>query len=140
MELSPFYILVLRGPSLTVEAYNPRHARLLENRPVLGHPLDEVIDLFWEGGIEIVHLARDAYRLDKLQSAHRIHTHLSQAQQQASETSESYFSYTLVPSHDPGGKVDGVIIYAIDETEERLREVEEEHDQLQLIFNNSISR
>lgn len=136
IELSPFYILALRGPSLIVEAYNPRHARLPENRPVQGRPLDEVIDLFWESGFEIIHLARDAYRLDRVQAAHRIQTHLTQTHHQTDTPEESYFSYTIVPAHDPAGKVDGVIIYALDETEERLREAEAEHERLQLIFEN----
>ena len=38
-ELAPFYILVLRGPNLIVEAYNSRYASLIENRPVQGRPL-----------------------------------------------------------------------------------------------------
>jgi two-component system CheB/CheR fusion protein len=42
IELAPFYILVLRGPSLNVEACNTRYARLLAGREYLGRPVDEV--------------------------------------------------------------------------------------------------
>ncbi|MBV9229499.1 MAG: PAS domain-containing protein, partial [Chloroflexi bacterium] len=136
VELAPFYILVLRSPTLIVEAYNPRYARLLENRAVLGRPLDEVIDLFWETGMEIVHLTRDAYRLDKVQIIPRMLTYPPKSQDGQKEPTENYFTYTIVPSHDALGKVDGVLIYAVDETEQHLREVEEEREQLKLIFNN----
>lgn len=135
VELAPFSILVLRGPSLIVEAYNPRYARLLEKRTVLGRPLDEVIDLFWEAGIEIVHVARDAYRLDKVQSTHRLLTHVIQSSHQQDTPTEAYFRYTIIPSHDSFGKVDGVLLYALDETEERLRTIEEERAHLKMIFD-----
>jgi len=129
VELSPFYILVLRGPSLIVEAYNPRHARSIEAQSVQGRPLDEVIDLFWEAGIEIVHLARDAYRLDKVHTMPRMLTHLPGTQDLYGRQVDAYFTYTIVPSHDTNGKVDGVIIYALDETEKRSQEAEEERVQ-----------
>ncbi|HWS84212.1 MAG TPA: CheR family methyltransferase [Ktedonobacteraceae bacterium] len=135
VELAPFYILVLRGPSLIVDAYNPRYARLMENRPVQGRPLDEVVDLFWGAGVEMVHLARDTYRLDTPQSTRREPTYLPK-QDASGEQTKSYFTYTAVPSHSTDGKVDGVVIYAVDETQKRLREVEEEYERLQLIFNN----
>ncbi len=129
VELSPFYILVLRGPSLIVEVYNPRHARSIEAQSVQGRPLDEVIDLFWEAGVEIVHLARDAYRLDKVHTMPRMLTHLPGTQDLYGGQVEAYFTYTIVPSHDTNGKVDGVIIYTLDETEKRSQEAEEERVQ-----------
>jgi two-component system CheB/CheR fusion protein len=136
VELAPFYILVLRGPTLIIEAYNPRYAHLVDARSVQGRPLDEVIDLFWEAGVEIVHLARDAYRTDKTQTTPRILTRLPRVQDLHGEQIESYFTYTIVPSHDSSGRVDGVIIYALDETEKRSREAEEERERLRLIFDN----
>lgn len=136
VELAPFYIMVLRGPTLVIEAYNPRYARLLEGRSAQGRPLDEVLDLFWETGVEIVHLARDAYRLDTILTSSRMLTYLPKTGDAAGGHIESYFVYTIVPSHDTNDKVDGVIIYALDETEKRLQEVEEERERLRLIFNN----
>ncbi len=135
VELAPFYILVLRGPSLLVEAYNPRNARLLEGKAVQiqGRPLDQIIDQLWENGVEIVHVARDAYRLDRVQHTPRILTYLPTAH---GRKQEAYFTYTIVPSHDPLGKVDGVILYAIDETAKHLHEVQEEIERIRLIFAN----
>ncbi|HEU5226533.1 MAG TPA: CheR family methyltransferase, partial [Ktedonobacteraceae bacterium] len=96
VELAPFYIMVLRGSNFTVEAYNPRYARLLENRMVRGRPLDEVIDLFWENGIEVVHLARDAYRLDKTQMTPRMLKHIPKSQKNQEHGPENYFIYTII--------------------------------------------
>jgi two-component system CheB/CheR fusion protein len=140
VELAPVYILVLRGPTLIVEAYNPRYARLLDARTVQGRPLDEVLDLFWESGVEIVHRARDAYRLDKVLTTPRMLTHLPAytptGHDPQGEQQEYYFTYTIVPSHDANNKVDGVIIYTLDETEQRWHEMEEERERLKLIFQN----
>ncbi|GHO58898.1 CheR family methyltransferase [Ktedonobacter robiniae] len=134
VALAPFYILVLRGPTLVIDAYNPRYAPLLEKRPVHGRALDEVLDIFFDQGIEMLHLARDAYRFDTVRTLERVL--LSQSGDEAGEQAEAYFTYTLVPSHDASGKVDGVIVYAIDETKKRLLEVEHEREQFELIFHN----
>ena len=134
VELAPFYILALRGPQLLVDAYNPRYARLLEGRTVLGQPLADVYELFWEAGIEGVRLAREVYQQDSTRTTPRLQTYMLNAQNGASER---YFSYTIVPSHDASGKVTGVIIYAVDETLQQERSVEEERERLKLIFENS---
>src|SRR6266487_948303 len=72
VELAPFYIMVLRGPSLIVEAFNPRYTGLLGDRVVQGRPLDEIFELFWEAGISIVRLAREVYQKDVVRTSPRI--------------------------------------------------------------------
>jgi two-component system CheB/CheR fusion protein len=136
VELAPLHILVLRGPSLIVEAYNPRYARLFEGKVVQGRPIDEVSDLFWKGGVEIVQRARDAYRLDQVQKTPRTLTYFPKSPGKPGEIKEIHFTYTIVPAHNSSGKVDSVILYAVDETEQCLHEVEEERERLQLIFEN----
>ena len=140
VELAPFYILVLRGPDLTVEAYNPRYDRLLVGPDVLRHRLEEVIDLFWEpkAGFALLHLARDVYVNKLSKTLSRVLTIIpANREEKREEQSKGYFSYTLVPSHDTSGRVDGVIIYALDETEQRARELQEELDQLKTVFANT---
>ena len=134
VELAPFYIMVLRGPGLIVEAFNPRYTKLLGGHVVQGRPLDEVFELFWDAGIAIVRLAREAYIQDSIRTTARTLIHLPKVNGKAID---SYFVYTIVPSHDAFGKVTGVVIYAVDETEERAREVEEESERLKLIFDNT---
>ncbi|HET9919977.1 MAG TPA: CheR family methyltransferase, partial [Ktedonobacteraceae bacterium] len=134
VELAPYYIMVLRGPSLLVEAFNPRYARLLEGRAIQGRPLQEGFDHFWEGGHEVVHLAHEAYTLDQVRTTSGILTRLPKVQ---GEFVEGYFVYTIVPSHDSNGKVSGVVIYAADETEQRAQAAEEQRRKLKLIFDNA---
>jgi len=133
VELAPFYIMVLRGPSLIVEAFNPRYTGLLGDRVVQGRPLDEIFELFWEAGISIVRLAREVYQKDVVRTSPRILIRF----QKVDETVENYFVYTIVPTHDAGGRVTGVVIYAVDETEQRAREIDAERERLRLIFDNA---
>ena len=134
VELSPFYIMVLRGPNLVIEACNPRFTRLLGSRVVQGRPLDEIFDVFWEAGRSIISLAREVYYHDAARTIPRMLIH---SQQEQNESVENYFMYTIVPTHDAAGKVSGVVIYAADETEQRAREIEEERTRLRLIFDHA---
>ncbi len=134
VELAPFYIMVLRGPHLVVEAFNPRYARLLEGQLIQGQPLAVTPELLWDGDVPIMRLAREAYQQDTVRTTSRMLTRLPKAQ---GGVVESYFVYTIVPSHDADGKVSGVIIYAVDETEQRAREAEEEREKLRSIFDNT---
>ena len=138
VELSPFYILVLRGPNLIVEAYNPSYTHLFEGHAAQGQPINEVMELFWEAelGLTLVQQAREVYQRDERRTIPRTHT---ASQQQTDEEEKSYFFYTLVPSHDVHGRVNGVIIYALDETEQHTREATEERMRLKLIFDNTSS-
>lgn len=122
VELAPYYMLVLRGPQLLVEAYNTRYARLLDGKGIQGRPIDEVSRLFWKGDLDIVNLAREVYRLDRAQTTPRTLTYLTGVTDAPERVQEAYFTYTIVPSHNAAGYVDGVILYAVDETEQRLRE------------------
>ncbi|HLZ62570.1 MAG TPA: CheR family methyltransferase [Ktedonosporobacter sp.] len=139
MEIAPFSILVLRSPRLIVEAYTPHHARHLAGQPIQGRPLDEVFDLFWraEEGVAIVQLAREVYRLDSTRTSPRIRTSIPTPSNGQNDPTESYVTFTLVPSHDAQNHVNGVIMYAVDETMQRAREIAKEREQLQLIFENA---
>ncbi len=134
VELAPFYIMVLRGPHLVVEAFNPRYARLIEGREIQDQPLEQVLELFWDAGTDMVSLAKQAYQEDKAYTSPRILTYLPRPE---GEPVESYLVYNVVPSHDANGKASGVIIYAADETEQRAREAEEQRERLKLIFDNT---
>ncbi len=134
VELGPYYIVVLRGPGLVVEAFNPRYAQFFEGQLVQGRPLQEIFEAFWEPGLALVRLALEAYYQDSVRTIPRMPTRLPDT---GSDAAESYFTYTIVPSHDARGKVSGVIIYATDETEQRAHEAEEEREKLKLIFDNA---
>ena len=108
IELAPFYVLVLRGPSLTVEACNTRYAKLLAGREYLGRPIDEVFR--GEELLGLVGVIRDAYWKDK-----RATTKLRLATGVMGTDSAAFdLAFTIVPMHDSAGKVDGVVVYAED--------------------------
>ncbi len=139
VELAPFSILVLRGPGLIVEAYNPHYTHVFEGREVLGFALEDVIDIFWEPrvGIALTRLAHEVYVEGTPQTTPRIQTVAPGIHEEMyQEQQETYFSYTVVPSHNAYGQVNGIIIYAADETKQHLREIKEEFEQLKAIFTN----
>jgi two-component system CheB/CheR fusion protein len=137
VALAPFYIMVLLGPRLIVEAYNPNYDRILGNREAYGKPLDEVMELFWniQLGKTLVRQAHEVYQHNETRTLPRVQ--MSSSSQEESE--ENFFVYTLSPSHDSYGRVNGVIIYALDETEQHTHEVRDERAQLKLIFDNTPS-
>lgn len=103
-----------------------------------GQPLDEVMNLFWDTrlGMTLMRQAREVYQRDEVRTIPRVITpHL----EQQDDVEESYFVYTLSPSHDAHGNVDSVIIYTLDKTEQRTHEMHEERTQLKLIFDNTPS-
>ncbi len=136
-ELAPFYILVLRGPALLVEAFNPGYGNLLEGRVMQGRPLDEVFDHFWEGGPEVVRLAHEAFLHDEVRTTPPLPTSLPGTR--STPSIEGYLVYTIVPSHDASGRASGVIIYATDETEQRAKAAEEQRQRLKLVIDNASS-
>ena len=134
IELAPFHCMVLRGPDLLVEAFHPGYARRPEAQKSLGQPLEEVYQYFWAGAGEGVRLAREVYQHNDARSLPRVRI---SSPEKADDARESYVGYTMIPSHDTAGRVSGVIIYAIDETVQRAREIEEEREKLKLLLDNT---
>ena len=109
VALAPFYILVLRGPGLQVEAYNPRLAAFFEGRDVMGHSIEEV---FTESSLtDLVGLIREAYRQDKTLTSQR---KLQTAPDKQERAATAELAFVIVPTHDSNGKVDGIIVYGDD--------------------------
>jgi two-component system CheB/CheR fusion protein len=132
VELAPAYILSLRGPSLSVEAFNTRASGLLGGREVIGQPFAEI---FHELELaDLVNLAREAYRDGQSRTSPRIRTRLPD---ERGKTIESYFVYTIVPARDSEGKVDGLVIYAEDVTGLQAREAAERREHLKIMIENA---
>jgi two-component system CheB/CheR fusion protein len=110
VELAPFNVVVLRGPNLLIEATNPRYVQQLQGSSVMGRFLEETIELLGNSTPELVNLSREAYQENK---PRRLHKASGYRLNEKGETIEGLFNYTIVPSHDAGGKVAGVIIYAV---------------------------
>jgi two-component system CheB/CheR fusion protein len=125
IELAPFFIMVLRGPNLLVEACNFRYASLLQGRKIQGWPLDEVANAFGEASEMVMQLAHEAYQHDVVRTTPSIRIPMPQGDH---GPSERYLVYTIVPSHDVSRKVSGLVIYAMEETQQQASQVEEERE------------
>jgi signal transduction histidine kinase len=134
VELAPFTVLVLRGPRLLVEAFTPHFAPTIEVGEVQNRSIDEIFDHFWQDGAPLVRLIHEVYSQNVTRTTARV---LSRVVQQDGAQGERYVVYTLVPSHDATGRVSGVLIYALDETERLLKEAEEERKRLRMIFEHT---
>ena len=105
--LSPVAMLVLRGPTLLVESFNPRFARMLDGREASNRPLDEV---FPEPGMsDFVTRVREAFRQDVVRAEVLQRT---PGQDTVGEAMVTPYAYTIAPIHDSQGKVDGVVVFA----------------------------
>ncbi|HEU0003185.1 MAG TPA: ATP-binding protein, partial [Ktedonobacteraceae bacterium] len=133
IELAPFSILMLRGPRLLVEAFTPRYTPPVDARAVQNRPLDEVFDHFWQDGAPVVRLVHEVYQQNAMRTTSRMPTRVMKD----GVPVERYVVYTLVPSHDATGRVSGVLLYAVDETERLVKEAEEERARLRMIFDNT---
>ncbi|HEX8683063.1 MAG TPA: CheR family methyltransferase [Ardenticatenaceae bacterium] len=114
VQLAPFYITVLKGRELAVEAFNPRYARLLEGRTILGESFASVTEHFYGVDQTVIDLAREVYHTDTTRTTRRVLTDLPN---ERGEMREHHLVYTLVPTHDLVGRVNGVVIYGVDEPE-----------------------
>ncbi|HEY0543910.1 MAG TPA: CheR family methyltransferase [Pyrinomonadaceae bacterium] len=113
----PLYIMMLKGPELLVENFNPRYERLFGGREIKNRSFEEIFS-----GAEMeqfVETVRKAYKEDQTLTTPRMLTHVPD---EKGEPVESYFIHTIIPIHDSAGKVGGVFIYTENATERDTRE------------------
>jgi two-component system CheB/CheR fusion protein len=110
VEQAPFYMMLLRGPELLVEAHHGRFGGQQAGQQAQGRPLSDVADHFWNGGGAVVDAVRASYQEDMVRTTAQISTYVEDQGAQ----SERQFVYTIVPSHNDTGAVDGIVLYAED--------------------------
>src|SRR5437763_3745931 len=111
IEHAPYYMLVMRGPSLLVERYNPRYRDLFGGSDNVGRPLEEVFG--GPGTDELVRLVRECYSRDRAMTTVRMSFRITgERGEQVND-----IVHTIIPVHDGEGKVDGIVIYAENVTE-----------------------
>jgi two-component system CheB/CheR fusion protein len=132
VELAPFYILVLHGPDLQIEAFNSRYARLLGARAVVNRPLAEIFTDRAQGSL--VPIVREVYRQDTVRTTSRM---LVNIPNEHGVPVPRYFIYTIVPTHEAGGKVDGVVLYADDLSAQLEHDAVERRENLKLMVERA---
>jgi two-component system CheB/CheR fusion protein len=132
VELGPFDVIVLRGPILIVEAATARAARGAGGREIMGRPFAEVFDE--PEMADLIGVINEAYQQGEV----KVTPHMRrQSPDEEGKGIERYFVYTIVPTHDSDGKVDGVVVYAEDVTERRAREALERLEQMKLMVEHA---
>src|SRR5262249_13695465 len=106
VELAPFDVTVLSGPNLIVEAANTRAAGMSVGREIIGRPFTEISDELEMA--ELVSVINEAYQQGQVKVTPQMRR---QSQDEQGKGVERYFVYTIVPTHDSDGKVDGAAIY-----------------------------
>jgi two-component system, chemotaxis family, CheB/CheR fusion protein len=100
VQHAPFQVLVLRGPSLAVEALNPPSSQLFGGVEILGRPFEDVAGADVD---KLVSAARTAYREDRKATGE---TRSGDAAGKGRR-----FTFSAVPLHDASGAVDGTVLY-----------------------------
>ncbi|HEX8230622.1 MAG TPA: CheR family methyltransferase [Chloroflexia bacterium] len=108
LELAPFYVLILRGADLKIEAFNPSYERLFRGREVIGMPLRDVLETARPEMRPLVEAAYAAYEKDAPQVSINMVVPGSGGNGSASTR---LLTYGAAPLHDASGKVDGVAVY-----------------------------
>ena len=132
VELAPFDVMILTGPNLMVETANSRAMGLSDAHDIIGRSFAEIFDE--PEMADLIGAVNEAYQQGEVKVTSHVRR---ESVGEKGESVERYFVYTIVPTHDSDGKVDGVAVYAEDVTEQRVREVTERIDQMKLMVENA---
>ncbi|GAC1628029.1 MAG: hypothetical protein NVS4B2_08680 [Chloroflexota bacterium] len=109
---APALIAVLRGPNHIYELANPHYRQIIGWQECVGHPVREVLpDIESQG---IVSLLDRVYDSGKPFAAQEMAVHLAEY----GAENDVYLNFVLQPMHDPGNHVDGVMLHAVDVTDQ----------------------
>ena len=112
VEQSPFHVIVLRGPALTLESMNPDLGELFQSGKVVNRPFEEICE---DPALEPVRIGvRRAFVEGRFWYSEWLRV--------GSGEQERYFQFSAAPTHNPEGGVDGVVVYVEDVTERRLHD------------------
>jgi uncharacterized protein YukE len=106
VELAPFCMMILKGPGLVIDAFNPAATRVLATEETRGHTFEEVF-------------AADAVLIDGVRGAYRSGTPWTspprrvKLRQGEGEGEDREFRFIAVPT-ELDGVTDGIVLYAED--------------------------
>jgi hypothetical protein len=108
VELAPVCMMVLKGPGLVVDAFNPASTRVLANEAGLHQPFEDV----FAADKSLIDGVRNAFRDDVVWTSPPTPIKIRGG---SSTGNDRLFVFTAIPSHD-GGKVTGIVLYGEDVT------------------------
>jgi signal transduction histidine kinase/DNA-binding response OmpR family regulator len=119
---APAAIAILRGPNLVFELANQRCRRIFGNREVIGRPGREALPELVEQGVwdllQRIYLTGEPFVADEFATQLDVGGSGSDAQR--------FFNWVAQPTHDEEDRIDGVMIFAVEVTEQAVarREVD----------------
>ncbi len=133
---APAMIAVLRGPTHVFELSNPLYSQLVGNRPLIGKTFrDAIPEIEGQGLYEILD---DVYRSNKPFYAHELAVKLDRKGKSGIKT--GYFNFVYQPSHAVDGSVDGILVHAVEVTDQvearkKIEDIAEEQKHLIAMTN-----
>jgi signal transduction histidine kinase/DNA-binding response OmpR family regulator len=118
---APAAIAILRGPKLVFELANQRCRRIFGNREVIGRPGREALPELVEQGVwdllERIYLTGQPFVADEF---------ATQLDVGGGSDGQQFFNWVAQPTHDEEDRIDGVMIFAVEVTEQAVarREVD----------------
>jgi PAS domain S-box-containing protein len=131
---APAIIAVLRGPRHIYEMANPLYLQLVGNRQILGKSIHEALpELAGQG---IYELLDDVYKTGKSYIGNEIAVNVKQGNGRLEEV---YVNFIYQASHDANGKIDGILIHAIDVTDQvkARKHTEDQNKVLEMITSGA---
>ncbi len=128
---APVAICMLDGPALVYELVNPSYQQLFAGRALLGRPMLEALPELADQ--PVWHALRRVYETGETHQ--EIDQHISLARHAGGPLRDFYFNYTHQARYDEQGRIDGVLVFTFDVTEQvRVRQrVQELNEQLAAI-------
>jgi len=127
VEQAPFHVLVLRGPTLTIETMNPPLGELFQEasggrrafEEVTTDPVLEPVRI----GVRRAYVDRRPWYSDPIRIGFG--------------DRERYYQFSAVPTHEPSGAVDGVVLYAEDMTERHHQDEAEKLGKIRIMLEHA---
>jgi two-component system CheB/CheR fusion protein len=127
VEQSPFHVLVLRGPALTLESMNPQLGELFQSGKIVNRPFEEIC----------TDPTLDPVRIGVRRAFVEGRFWYSEWLRVGSGEQERYFQFSAAPTHNAEGGVDGVVVYVEDVTERRLHDEAEKLGKIRLMLDHA---
>lgn len=129
---APAVIAVLRGPEHVYDLANPQYMEMIGNRAIIGKPIREALpELAGQGIYEILD---EVYHTGKPYVGNEVF--LTIDRNDKADAGDMYLNFIYQPSRDGAGKVDGILVHAVDVTEQvlaRQRLIETAKEQQHLV-------
>ena len=134
---APAAIMMLQGPNHKIVLVNEKYVRLLGRRSeakLIGKLLAEALPEIVEQGF--LELLDEVYRSGMPFFGNEVNAQINR--EGTDQATDGYFNFVYQPTRNVGGEVDGILIHAVDVTDQVMarREVESREEQFRVLANS----